>query len=113
VVARFDPAEGAEQAKTRPAIVVSNNGANTAAARLGYGTVTVIPLTSALDPPNRGRLYHVELEPDETGARLVSTAQAEHVRSLAISRVERIIGMLGPAAMSRVDAALRTHLSLD
>jgi mRNA interferase MazF len=113
VVARFDPAQGAEQGKTRPAIVVSNNGANAAVARIGYGTVTVIPLTRTLDSVGRVRSYHAELDPEETGLRLVSTAQAEHIRSLAVSRVEQIVGRLGPAAMARVDAALRAHLSLD
>jgi mRNA interferase MazF len=61
----------------------------------------------------RPRLYHVEIDPAETGVRRVATAQAERVRSLAVSRVERITGPLDPATMARVDAALRVHLSLD
>ena len=33
----LDPAQGSEAAKRRPAVVVSNDGANTVAARLGRG----------------------------------------------------------------------------
>jgi mRNA interferase MazF len=113
VAVRFDPVQGAEQGKTRPVVIVSNDGANLTAGRIGYGTITVIPLTSTLDPAGRPRAYHTQLEPDETGVRLTSTAQAEHVRSLAISRIERILGVLSPETMARVDAALRAHLSLD
>lgn len=113
MVARFDPAEGAEQSKTRPAIIVSNDGANAAAVRVGYGTITVIPLTGTVDPAGRPRPYHAEVDPAEAGLRRVSTAQAEHIRSLAVSRIDRIVGRLDPVAMARVDAAIRVHLSLD
>lgn len=43
----LDPTSGAEaNNKRRPAIVVSNDGANTTAQRLGRGVVTVVPVTS-------------------------------------------------------------------
>ncbi|HZD24259.1 MAG TPA: type II toxin-antitoxin system PemK/MazF family toxin, partial [Acidimicrobiia bacterium] len=35
-----------ESASRRPAVIVSNNGANSTAARLGTGVVTVAPMTS-------------------------------------------------------------------
>jgi mRNA interferase MazF len=84
-----------------------------AAVRVGYGTTTMIPLTGTLDPADRPRLDHAQIDPEETGLRPVSTAQGERIRSIAISRIERIVGRLGPAAMVRVDAAIRVHLSLD
>ena len=42
----LDPAMGSEANKRRPAIIVSNDGANMAATRLGRGVVTVVPVTS-------------------------------------------------------------------
>ena len=48
----FEPIRGAEANKTRPAVIVSNDGANATADRLGRGVVTVVPLTS-----NTERVY--------------------------------------------------------
>ncbi|MDQ1464386.1 MAG: mRNA interferase MazF, partial [Actinomycetota bacterium] len=45
VLVNFDPTRGAEANKLRPAILVSNDGANTTAGRLGRGVVTVVPVT--------------------------------------------------------------------
>ena len=42
----LEPVRGSEANKVRPAVVVSNDGANAAADRLGRGVVTVVPLTS-------------------------------------------------------------------
>jgi mRNA interferase MazF len=38
-----------EAAKRRPAVIVSNNGANATAGRLGRGVLTVVPMTSNVD----------------------------------------------------------------
>ena len=46
----FDPSVGSEANKRRPALIVSNDHANAAAARLGRGVVTVIPLTIFIRP---------------------------------------------------------------
>ena len=43
------PVRGSEADKRRPAVVVSNDGANGAASRLGRGVVTVVPVTSRVD----------------------------------------------------------------
>lgn len=48
----LDPEHGAESNKRRPAVIVSNDGANAAAGRLGRGVVTVVPVTS-----NTKRVY--------------------------------------------------------
>lgn len=39
----LDPIRGAEASTTRPAVIVSNDGANVTATRLGRGVVTVVP----------------------------------------------------------------------
>jgi mRNA interferase MazF len=87
----LDRARGAEASKVRPAVVVSNDGANTTAERLGRGVVTVVPVTLLPRP---------------------SKAQAEHVRAVAVGRVGRVIGRLSDDLMARLDDALRLHLGL-
>jgi mRNA interferase MazF len=105
----FDPVRGAEADKTRPAVIVSNDGANTAAERLGRGVVTVVPVTS-----NTSRVYpfQVFLPAEESGLSRDSKVQAEQVRSVAVVRIGRVVGTVPPALMAEVDAALRLHLDL-
>ena len=66
-VVGLDPVIGAESARTRPAVIVSNDGANTIAALLGRGVVTVVPVTS-----NTGVVhpFQVMLEAASTGLAL-------------------------------------------
>ena len=45
----LEPVRGAEADKQRPAVIVSNDGANNAAQRLGRGVVTVVPVTSNVE----------------------------------------------------------------
>ncbi|MGB7237966.1 MAG: type II toxin-antitoxin system PemK/MazF family toxin [Rhodococcus sp. (in: high G+C Gram-positive bacteria)] len=105
----LDPVIGSEAANTRPGVVVSNDGANTTAARLGRGVVTVVPVTSNID-----RIYPVQvlLPAEETGLAVDSKAQAEQVRSVAVERVGRVVGTLGFDLMDQLDGALRLHLDL-
>jgi mRNA interferase MazF len=105
----FEPTRGAEANKTRPALIVSNDGANAVADRLGRGVVTVLPLTS-----NTGRIYtfQVFLPADDSRLPRDSKVQAEQVRSVAVERVGRRLGAVPPGLMSEVDAALRLHLGL-
>jgi mRNA interferase MazF len=42
----FDPAKRSESKKRRPAVVVSNDGANRMAEQLGRGVITVVPVTT-------------------------------------------------------------------
>lgn len=109
VTVGLDPARGSEAAKTRPAVVVSNDAANATAARLGRGVVTVVPVTS-----NTARVYpfQVLLPASQTGLPRDSKAQAEQVRSVAIERIGKRIGRLPPALVTELDQALRVHLSL-
>jgi mRNA interferase MazF len=105
----FDPARGSEAAKIRPAVVVSNDGANLAASRTSTGVVTVIPLTT-----NTHTVYPFQalLTPLETGLPHPSKAQAEQVRALAIGRATRQVGLVRDSTMTRIDSALRVHLAL-
>ena len=105
----LDPAQGSEAAKRRPAVVVSNDGANTVAARLGRGVVTVVPVTSSV-----ARIYpfQVLLPAADCGLPRDSKAQAEQVRSVAVARLGERIGRVPAPLMTRVDEALRLHLAL-
>ena len=105
----LDPVIGSEAARTRPAVVVSNDGANTTAARLGRGVITVVPVTSNTD---RIHPFQVLLPADETGLDLDSKAQAEQVRSVAVERIGEVIGLLGFELTGQLDEALRIHLEL-
>jgi mRNA interferase MazF len=105
----LDPVRGEETNKRRPAVVVSNDGANATAARLGRGVVTVVPVTSNIA---RVHPFQVLLQTDATGLRSDSKAQAEQVRSVAIQRVGRKVGRLSSEDIARLDEALRLHLAL-
>ncbi len=100
---------GVEAARVRPAVIVSNDGANTTAARLGRGVVTVVPVTS-----NTKRVYpfQVLLEAAETGLDRDCKARAEQVRSVAVERVGNLIGHMPLHLMGRLDDALRLHLAI-
>jgi mRNA interferase MazF len=105
----LEPTRGSEASKRRPAVIVSNDGANTTAWRLERGVITVVPVTS-----NVTRVYpfQVLLPASDCGLRLDSKAQAEQVRSVTIERVGRRLGQLPSPLMSELEDALRLHLDL-
>ena len=105
----LDPVRGSEANKRRPAVIVSNDAANLAAARLGRGVITIVPVTSNIE-----RLYpfQVLLPAADTGLSRDSKAQAEQVRSVAVERVGARLGAVPRAIMLQIDEALRLHLAL-
>jgi mRNA interferase MazF len=109
VLADLDPSRGSEAYKRRPVVVVSNEGANAVATRLGRGVMTVVPLSS-----NVARIYPFQtfLPAAGTGLPKDSKAHAEQVRSVDVTRLGPPVGRLGPELMERLDDALRLHLSL-
>ena len=108
-VVDFEPARGAESNKKRPAIIVSNDGANSTAERLGHGVITVIPVTTNVE---RVYPFQVLLRADDCGLKHDSKAQAEQVRSIALERVGTLVGVLPMNVQALLDDALRLHLSL-
>ncbi len=105
----LDPVLGNEAAHTRPGVIVSNDGANTTAARLGRGVVTLVPVASNID---RVYAFQVLLPATETGLDADSKAQAEQVRSVAIERLGPVAGTPGFELMDQLDDAPRLHLDL-
>jgi mRNA interferase MazF len=105
----LEPVRGAEADKQRPAVIVSNDGANSTAQRIGRGVITVVPVTSNTD---RVHPFQVLLPASATGLTVDSKAQAEQVRSIAVERLGRRIGMLDAELQAHLDEALRLHLAL-
>jgi mRNA interferase MazF len=105
----LDPVRGSEANKRRPAVIVSNDGANSTAERLGRGVLTVVPVTSRTE---RVHPFQVMLLARETGLRLDSKAQAEQVRAVVVERVGAQVGSLPPYLVAALDEALRLHLAL-
>lgn len=105
----LDPVRGAEAAKLRPAVIVSNDAANTSAARLGRGVLTVVPITTNVE---RVYPFQVLLPEGAGGLPRDSKAQAEQVRSIDSERIGEQLGRLPDHLMSSLDDALRLHLAL-
>ncbi len=105
----LDPVRGAEADKQRPAVIVSNDGANSSAQRLSRGVITVVPVTSNIE-----RIYpfQVLLSAATTGLAVDSKAQAEQVRSIAVERVGGRVGVLTAEVQADLDEAIRLHLAL-
>ena len=74
----LEPVRGSEADKLRPVVLVSNDGSNSTAERLGRGVVTVVPVTS-----NTAHVapFQVFLAAEDTGLNLDSKAQAEAWRT--------------------------------
>ena len=108
-VVNLEPAKSGEADKRRPAVIVSNDGANVAAERSGKGVITVVPVTS-----NISRVYpfQVLLLAAVTGLEHDSKAQAEQVRSISVERLGPVVGEVPPDLMVNLDEALRLHLAL-
>jgi mRNA interferase MazF len=90
-------------------VIVSNNGANATAGRLGRGALTVVPMTSNVD-----RVYPFQalVSADTSGLEQDSKAQAEQVRSVPVNRIGERVGHVAATAMLAIDNAIRLHLEL-
>ena len=105
----LDPVRGAEANTRRPAVVVSNDGANRTAEQLGRGVVTVVPVTT-----NTAKVFPFQVLLPGRRCHLprTSKAQAEQIRSVAVERVGAVAGHLPPDLLDELDSAIRLHLGL-
>lgn len=106
---QFTPSIGSEARNSRPAVVVSNNGANTVAARRDEGVITVVPLTTTVHTVYP---FQVLLRAEDTGLLHDSKAQIELIRAVDLSRHIEYMGHVSPRDLVLIDQALRKHLSL-
>ena len=105
----LDPVRGSEASKRRPAVVVSNDGANRTAQGLGRGVVTIVPITSQT---KKVYPFQVSLPAKSCGLPRASKAQAEQIRSVAVQRIDSIVGHLPTNLLAKLDDAIRLHLAL-
>ncbi|MFJ8671554.1 type II toxin-antitoxin system PemK/MazF family toxin [Streptomyces sp. NPDC093589] len=105
----LEPARGREANKVRPAVIVSNNGANQSVEFNGRGVITVIPLTSNT---SRVLTFQVFLGADECRLPRDSKAQCEQVRAVTPERMRKKVGAVPRPRMAEIDVALRRHLAL-
>lgn len=107
----LNPATGSEANKVRPAVIVSNDGANRAAERFGRGVITVAPITS-----NVAKVYPFQVliasSQTETGLTADSKIQVEQVRAVDVTRISRRLGRLPNALQEPLRGALALHLGL-
>jgi mRNA interferase MazF len=104
--ARLDPTEGAEQAGSRPVVIVSRDAINVSSL-----VVIVVPCTTYR--PGR-HLYpsQVLLHAPDGDLNVDSVALGEQVRALAKSRLGRQRGLLSPQALAQLDRALLIALDV-
>ena len=96
----FVPSVGSETRKIRPAIIVSNDPANTHLNR-----VQVIPLTS-----NTGRCYPSEAVVTLNGAE--NKAMADQIATVDKQRLQSLAGIISNKDMKLVERAIKVQLGL-
>lgn len=106
VTVRFDPAQGREIRRTRPAVVVSNN-----AACRHDAVLQVVPVTRLPERPLRP--YESRIASDESGLDRRSRAVTNQVRTISKQRIGKVIGQLTAEEQKAIDRALSVQLALD
>ena len=111
VLVNLNPVVGSEADKVRPAVVVSNDGANRAVERFGRGVITVAPITA-----NVAKIYPFQvllaLDQTETGLTSESKIQVEQIRAVDASRIGQRLGRLPASLHEPLHEALTVHLGL-
>ena len=100
----FEPANGHEQAGTRPALILSEDIFNEGPAEM----VVVAPITRA-----QGKIrWHVPVAPPEGGLGSAGLIQCENVRSVSKSKLKRRRGRVSAPVLRQVEDRLRILLGL-
>jgi mRNA interferase MazF len=108
VVADLEPRQGREQGGRRPVLVISNNGFNRQ-----FPLLTVLPLTSIEGKRRRVYGFEVLLPAGAAGNPVDSIVMPQQIRTLARSRVTRIVGALQrPDIQAEIEERLLEHLGV-
>ena len=104
-VVRFDPTEGVEISKTRPAVIIQNDIGN----RFRDLTIATA-ITSKYD----ANLYPTEVlvKAPEGGLKTDSVILLNQIRAIDKSRLGRRLGTLHPSTMSLVNEAVAVSVGL-
>ena len=102
----FDPTIGHEQAKVRPALVLSVERLRVS----GGAMVTVVPITSGgrSDLPAR-----VPMAPGEGGLPIPGYVIAEQVRTVSTQRLRRFMGRASGRTVDRVARVVKELLGIE
>ncbi|WP_261665237.1 type II toxin-antitoxin system PemK/MazF family toxin [Deinococcus sp. Marseille-Q6407] len=100
----FEPSVQGEPAKTRPAVILTNDLANEALPHL-----VVAPITSNV---SREYPFDVMLEVGTCGLPETSRIQLNYIRGLNRRRFSSYLGSLTKEQLSDVDRKLKIHLGL-
>lgn len=103
---RLDPTEGAEEGKTRPALILQNDTAN----RTSPITI-VAAITSKFNP---AKLYPTEvlIKAGEGGLTIDSVALLNQIRSIDKIRLLSLVGSVEPQTMLQVERAIKVSFGL-
>ncbi len=96
----FDPAIGGEIQKTRPAIIISNNAANSALNR-----VIVVPITSQTT-----RVFPGEALVTVNGEQ--RKAMADQIMTVSKQRLKNRLGRLSPEDVTNLENAVLVQLAI-
>jgi len=96
----FDPAIGGEIQKTRPAIIISNNAANSALNR-----VIVVPITSQIT-----RVFPGEALITVNGEQ--RKAMADQIMTVSKQRLKNRLGRLSPEDVTNLENAVLVQLAI-
>lgn len=101
--ADLNPVVGSEQGGVRPVVIIQNNIGNQ------HSTTVIVAAVTTRD--KKAHLpVHVSVTAAESGLKKDSVILTEQLRTLEKSRLTRYLGCLTPAAMHRLDKALRLSL---
>lgn len=97
---KFDPTQGAELRKTRPAVVISSD-------EIGILPIKLVAPITGWKEAFETNLWHVRIDPDdENGLDKPSAVDALQIRSVAIERFVERVGMVPSETLSEVTAAV-------
>lgn len=102
---QLDPVVGSEIAKTRPALIVSNNIGNEYAARVIVAPITIGGLIKVYP-------FEVRVTADEGGLDRDGKVLLDQIRAVDKTRLDRKVGALGMVRMAEVDRAIRHSLGV-
>ncbi len=105
VLVRFDPSQGREIRKTRPAVVVSNN-----AACLYDEVVQVVPLTGMVK--RKLRPYEALVASPVSGVSKPSRAVTNQIRTISRQRIVGHLGQLTNTEAGALNQAIMIQLDL-